>query len=443
MLNKTILAVILALSRFCLSLEYLSVFWHARRFKRARAVIVAQTWFYAVSGLIYLGITFRFRGGNSDVYKAWYVLGAVEVAFTIGTAIRFDILSVTQTHLMKRMGLLTAIILGDGVVVTAQDVVVIVQAPDAWSKGFSPKDCLRTTNNCPLAPLIIGTVTSSCIASYTVFLVYFDWIREDYLPKLRQTLWVCIHFPLHLALVLFMTGFTQLIMWTKAWTAMESLNIDSEFLRDITKMSKASSDDVSEAAGAAMDKFFKDWKPSSSSLVTASDAIYNISIVPDKWWHQHPDAIANLFDAGDFFEVKTDDDVTVSNAIVGLIFSMVNTVLETFGLKITEDVAQEAEKTKSGLDTNGLEFQIRASTEAQKRLEVVVSMKVYVLSFACCSDFFLVHLRVHFGRSCSNTNGRTCGNITQGGLDAVACHSSRSECSHWHWNGMRVSSLSQ
>lgn len=88
------------------------------------------------ASMIYLGVTFRFRKGNSQVYLAWYVLGAAEIILTFILAVLFPVLSLTGTHLMKRMSTMTVLFLGDGVVIVAQNVVTIVKSPDAWGKSI-------------------------------------------------------------------------------------------------------------------------------------------------------------------------------------------------------------------------------------------------------------------------------------------------------------------
>jgi low temperature requirement protein LtrA len=65
----------------------------------------------------------------------WYVLAGVEVIFTFAIAYIFPVLSFQGTHLMKRIGLLTVIIVGDGIITISKSVVTIVESPDAWSKS--------------------------------------------------------------------------------------------------------------------------------------------------------------------------------------------------------------------------------------------------------------------------------------------------------------------
>lgn len=129
----TPVALILMASRLCLAVEYGSILWHTRKFKNARLPFFLQVAINVSAAAVYLGITFRFRHENSHVFIAWYLMSILEVVLTILISNLWAVLSFTKTHLMKRMSLLTIIILGDGIVIMAQNVVTIVKTPDAWS----------------------------------------------------------------------------------------------------------------------------------------------------------------------------------------------------------------------------------------------------------------------------------------------------------------------
>lgn len=124
-------------SRLCLTIEYSSILWHVRKFKKAHLPLYIQIATTFSAAMIYLGITFRFRKENSHVFIAWYLISLLEVVLTLLISNFWTVLSFTKTHLMKRMSLLTIIILGDGIVLMAQNVVTIVKkdgvTPDAWS----------------------------------------------------------------------------------------------------------------------------------------------------------------------------------------------------------------------------------------------------------------------------------------------------------------------
>lgn len=103
-----------------------------------------------VLAMIYLGVTFRFTDHNSNVFMTWYVLAGVEVILTFAIAYIFPVLSFQGTHLMKRMGLLTVIVVGDGIITICRSVVTIVEAPDSWSKLTPLNQFLSHCQECEL-----------------------------------------------------------------------------------------------------------------------------------------------------------------------------------------------------------------------------------------------------------------------------------------------------
>lgn len=120
-------------SRACLAVEYGSILWHVRKYKKTGLPLGLQIVVNASAALVYLGITFRFQNGHSRVYMTWYFIAGAEAIITILISNIWPVLSFTKTHLMKRMGLLTIMILGDGMTDIAQDVAKIVKTPEAWS----------------------------------------------------------------------------------------------------------------------------------------------------------------------------------------------------------------------------------------------------------------------------------------------------------------------
>lgn len=143
-LKLTCLAIILMVSRLALAIEYASILWHIRKFKKQALPMLLQIGLNFVLAMIYLGTTFRFTNHNSNVYITWYILAVVEVVLTFALAYIFPVLSFQGTHLMKRMGLLTVIIVGDGIITICKSVVTIVENPDSWSKSFLLIKCQKT-----------------------------------------------------------------------------------------------------------------------------------------------------------------------------------------------------------------------------------------------------------------------------------------------------------
>lgn len=126
------------ISRACLAVEYGGLLWHVRKFKRARQPLYVQIALNIIACLIYLGITFRFGQGRSRVFITWYVVSAMEAVLVVAMSNVWSVLSLTKTHLMKRLCLLTVIMLGDSLVNVAEDVVTFVKRIDYWSLSPPP-----------------------------------------------------------------------------------------------------------------------------------------------------------------------------------------------------------------------------------------------------------------------------------------------------------------
>lgn len=349
-----IMSVILSISRFTLGIEYLSVLWHVRKFKKALLPIAFQVALSFAAGFVYLGITFRFRDYNSRVFVVWYSVAFFELTFTTGASAYWDVLAFTRTHLMKRLALLTVIILGDGIIVLAQDIVVIVQTPQAWNE------------------LTIGIVTAACAAIYSVFLVYFDWIREQYLPRWRQLYWVSLHLPFHLALVLFMHGFTQLIMWTKIIDVIQSrINEEYNGIGDLDQVGNSSSIDITKRIDEIISPFFDDYgKLNSMALFTYNIALSNISMLPDSTWKEHPGILKAIWlngtvDGG--FEKSTTYQA-LYDALVAISASMYTSLFETYGVEVAQDLAGNQTYEEIIFDSD---FQLKVFAESTNRFNLV------------------------------------------------------------------------
>jgi low temperature requirement protein LtrA len=121
-------------SRLTLAIEYGTIAWHVRKFKNANLGLYIQIGLCLAAAVTYLGVAFRFTDGNSRIFITWYVVGVLEVLLTFLLSAYSLVMSFTRTHLMKRLTFLTVIILGDGIVIMAEKILVIVKAPDPWGK---------------------------------------------------------------------------------------------------------------------------------------------------------------------------------------------------------------------------------------------------------------------------------------------------------------------
>ncbi|KAF4470953.1 bacterial low temperature requirement a [Fusarium albosuccineum] len=335
------MSLILMVSRLCLAVEYASILWHIRKYKKQALPMLMQISMNFIIAMIYLGITFRFREGNSHVFITWYILAGVEVFLTFAFAYIWPVLSFRGTHLMKRMGLLTVIILGDGIIVISKSVVTIVESPDAWDSQT------------------IGIVTAASTAVYAVFLVYFDWMKNPYLPHFRQQLWTILHFPFHLALVLFMQGFTQFVIWTKIIDTLNHLTLDS-VLNDLNDIAKSTSKSIKDDLSKMISDYFELYPPKyASTWTTVDDALANISSIANDFWPQFAKYADTLQDKD---LPDSDDFNTFANAFYAISYSMENALLETFGIDLVKEVSEENEHDHIEQTDSGLEAQVNDET---------------------------------------------------------------------------------
>ncbi|KAH0523048.1 hypothetical protein TsFJ059_008102 [Trichoderma semiorbis] len=292
------MSLILMVSRLGLMIEYGSILWHVRRFKNVHISFYVQMSIHFIAAMIYLGITFRFTNSKeSKVFVTWYVVGVVEVLSTFGAAIWFPVLSLAKTHLMNRLFLLTVIILGESIVVLADKVVIIVENPDSWDAS------------------IIGILTAGVATTYMVFLIYWDWMKTAYLPPLRQMLWTLVHFPFHLALVLFMQGFTQFIQWSKVIDVLNNLSTNW-IIFDPVKLAHTTSE---------------------------KEALDNITDIPNAFWPKLGKALTI-----DDYELPDDENtLTFYNLFSGLLNAMENSVFAVFEIDLQKEALKE-EREKGG-----------------------------------------------------------------------------------------------
>ncbi|RFU75351.1 hypothetical protein TARUN_6897 [Trichoderma arundinaceum] len=323
------MSLILMASRLSLTIEYASILWHVRKFKNVHIPFCIQMSIHFIAAMIYLGITFRFDDQkDSRVFIAWYVVGAIEVLSTFGLSAFYSVLSLTRTHLMNRMSLLTIVILGESIVVLADKVIIIVEGPDAWA----------------------GIATT-----YMVFLIYFDWMKTAYLPPLRQLLWTVLHFPFHLALVLFMQGFTQFIQWSKVIDVINNLSTNW-LVFDTDRLPRATSEMVKENMTEELNEFFETYHPQySDTNDLISEALENITDIPNAFWPK----LAKYILIEDYF-LPNDSTTDLFFSIIGAIeTAMENSVFSTFEIDLEGEFIKESEEG-GGIDENQTDAQFAA-----------------------------------------------------------------------------------
>ncbi|PIG88168.1 hypothetical protein AARAC_007274 [Aspergillus arachidicola] len=186
------LSLFLGGSRILLALQYTVnnvVFIRKRMKPAAKGVsIIAATLF--VSSLIYLGMFYIFGvqdGIRSYIWTVWFALFGLEMWVIMGVSCVTPGIGLQDTHLNVRMGLLTLIIIGEGVISVTRIVNRTVR-PGGWTKWSFVH--------------ILGVTTNV----YFLWQAYYDLSPRGILGKYSQQLWAQLHFPFHVALVLLLEG---------------------------------------------------------------------------------------------------------------------------------------------------------------------------------------------------------------------------------------------
>ncbi|EGD96011.1 hypothetical protein TESG_03472 [Trichophyton tonsurans CBS 112818] len=202
------LTLLLAISRLMLTLEYFiaSVYLPSDTAFNLRCV----TLFMFLNSLIYIALYFLFNDRaasiGSQIWILWWFQFAAETFVVMVKTDELPGIGFEDTHLNVRMGLLTLIIIGDGIISVTR--IVNRTVGNGWTRWSFVH--------------IFGVT----ISVYLLWQSYFDITPTEKLGKLRQKIWTCLHFPLHAVLILLSEG-----MQILALTLDVSLKLKS--LRDI------------------------------------------------------------------------------------------------------------------------------------------------------------------------------------------------------------------
>ena len=111
-------SLILMVSRVVLLIQYSSILLWIRQHKTLMMPIMIHIGLFAASAIVYLGITFSFHDNKKTAaYLMWYVWAVLEALVVFGTSSHWRTISFKRTNLNERCGLLSLIILGEGVIV--------------------------------------------------------------------------------------------------------------------------------------------------------------------------------------------------------------------------------------------------------------------------------------------------------------------------------------
>ena len=112
------LSLILIISRIILIIQYGSVLFWIKGHKKAITPILIQMVTFAIGALVSLGLLFTFKANTSGrPYIGWYAIAVLEAVVVFLSSSQWRVVSFKRTNLNERCGLLTLIILGEGIIV--------------------------------------------------------------------------------------------------------------------------------------------------------------------------------------------------------------------------------------------------------------------------------------------------------------------------------------
>ncbi|MCJ1280691.1 hypothetical protein MMC26_000008 [Xylographa opegraphella] len=194
------LTLILMASRLILAVQYLSVYWWLKDFPRARVPLITHAATSLGTALIFLGLYFSFSPsspGNAGLgIIGWYVAFVLEAGIILFASGQVSFLSFVHTPMVERLGLLTLIILGEGVIGLCESI-------------------QKVGANLSFGADIIGQMISGVGIIYFIWMLYYDQTEKKRVGRLRQELWTILHFPFHICILLLVEGQATLTVWLK------------------------------------------------------------------------------------------------------------------------------------------------------------------------------------------------------------------------------------
>ncbi|KAI1460386.1 hypothetical protein F4805DRAFT_417368 [Annulohypoxylon moriforme] len=355
------MSLFLAVSRFVLFLQYGMVAFQIRKYADGKKPMIFTAVLHFCASMVYLGVSFRYDlGKSSRVFLVWYIGGVIEMLLHLVFSQMAHVLTFLGTHLGERLNLLTLVILGEGCIILAKSITLLV-------KDTFAKDSTYTI----WSPTLIGLVTAGTALIYIIFQIYFDWEHEEHsMSKRHQVWWTSMHLPFHIALVLLLEGASQFVVWARI---VESTNsVISKVLETEQKAltSDPTSEEVSKSLGDLVIPFLTKYQPLDviETMKSVNETLEEIADMPDSFWNSDP----------------SPDDSTLEhylNDLAELTNTMINAVYNAFGFNPPEE-QESMPKTEF--------WQTAAAVASAKRF-----ILVYIYAFACAGIVLLFLTIMH------------------------------------------------
>ncbi|KAI1622824.1 hypothetical protein EDD37DRAFT_444194 [Exophiala viscosa] len=200
------MSFVLMTSRLALFLQYGIVFGQSRGYQQTVVPFLLTMGTYLITAAGFLGVALGVEH-YPRCYLAWYAICAFEAVFVIAISCRWRVVSFKRTHLVERLGDLTLIVIGEGILSMSRRTYILFGAVD------SPRAATY------------GQIICTVFVAYMVYLLYFTHIEHDKFGTIRQQIWTILHYPLHLAILLTTDGASFLMLsrsmyrMTRTWVA--------------------------------------------------------------------------------------------------------------------------------------------------------------------------------------------------------------------------------
>lgn len=189
---------------------------------------------------------FRPSTGNGlAIYYCWYIILAIEMSVTVGVSCIWRRLSFKRTHLQERMSLLTLIVIGEGTIGVTKTVSKLMV-----DSGLNFADCAMVV--CIVAILLI------------VWMLHFDNLPLTEFGSIREQVYACLHFPLHLAIVGLVEGSQQIALARKVFVGFDYI---SRAVMQYCTEQHLSGDELRTALSNALNTLKLENKPTSAGYV--------------------------------------------------------------------------------------------------------------------------------------------------------------------------------
>jgi hypothetical protein len=200
-------SVILLVSQMLLAIQYFTILIAVikRKHKSAVTPLGMIIGIYFATAFVFVGLTFTFKKGKrSKAYIVWYVALVLETAAITAVSLWRRILSFKFSNIVERMGLLTLIIFGEGVIGLAKTANKIIHK-EGWT------------------PTSVYEITAYIATIFFMWVLYFDYNPRTHYGSIRQQIWALLHYPFHLACVLVPEGFGNMVIWRNIYNSINSL----------------------------------------------------------------------------------------------------------------------------------------------------------------------------------------------------------------------------